>query len=92
MWQYVEFTIIFSLGIIAFLFRNLKKPAFHLFTEDVKPNSYGYYQVEDMLMPKEEWIKYCNEEESDRNILEEGLYLLSFLGFLIFLALKLLPN
>ena len=37
-------------------------------------------------MPKEEWIKYCNEEESDRNILEEGLYLLSFLGFLIFLA------
>ena len=61
MWQYVEFTITFSL--IAFLFRNLKKPAFHLFTEDVKPNSYGYYQVEDMLMPKEEWIKYCNEED-----------------------------
>ena len=41
--------------------------------EDVKPDKYGFYVVEDMVMSKEVWIDYCNDIKSDR-ILEPGKY------------------
>ena len=37
-------------------------------------DEYGFYHVEDMVMTKEKWLEYCNDEKSDRNILEEGKY------------------
>ena len=45
-------------------------------TENVKPDSNGFYEVEDMVMTKESWIEYCKELKSDRNVLDGGEYCL----------------
>merc|ERR1711988_1726588 len=41
--------------------------------KNVKPDEYGYYIVNDMVMSKEAWIEYCNDIKSDRKILEQDL-------------------
>ena len=48
---------------------------FQLFTADVKPDEYGYYNVDDLYMTKEQWIEYCKKEKANtRSILDEGNY------------------
>ena len=47
---------------------------FYICIENVKPDDYGYYSVNDMVMSKEDWIEYCNDIKSDRKILDQGKY------------------